>query len=248
MSSEGKEVGMPTKRYADYGFTPIRPVPVSKDGTTALIVIDMQYHDASADQGFNLAMERIDPGSMDYFNKRTEEVTVPAIRRLLDYFRANAMPVIHIVVGTHDREYGDLPPRLAGWVRYLEEKSGVQDLLWSGNPAFAIRAELDPLPDELVLMKRTSGAFNSTDLDNILKHRGLTSLIITGVSTNMCVETTARDAADRGYACILVDDGMADYDQAAHDATLRMFHFNFGRVVRRPEDLISALEERDEAI
>jgi nicotinamidase-related amidase len=70
---------------------------------------------------------------------------------------------------------------------------------------------------------------------------GIKSLVITGVSTNACVETTARDAADRGYACVIVDEATADYDEQAHDATLRAFHFNLGRVARTSQEVISAL-------
>ena len=67
-------------------------------------------------------------------------------------------------------------------------------------------------------------------------------VVVCGISTNCCVETTARDAADRGYAVVIVDEGCADYDEAAHDASLRAFHFNFGRVVRSPDDVLAAVD------
>jgi nicotinamidase-related amidase len=95
-----------------------------------------------------------------------------------------------------------------------------------------------------VVHKKTFGAFNSSDLDEVLRAHGIDTLVICGISTNCCVETTARDAADRGYGVVIVDEGCADYDEAAHDASLRAFHFNFGRVVRGPEEVFAAIDTR----
>jgi nicotinamidase-related amidase len=228
----------------DFGYTPIQPVQTDLAGGTALVIIDMQYHDASPDQGFNLATEVIQPGSMAYFNERNESLTIPTIRQLLEYFRARHLPVVHVIVGTDRQDYGDLPERMQGWVRELEQRSGVRDLLWSGNPAFQIREELTPAPGEIVITKRSSGAFSSTNIDAILRSAGIRNLIITGVSTNMCVESTARAAADLGYGCVMVDEGMADYDAQAHEASLRAFYFNFGRVAPSAEAVIAAMNAR----
>ena len=65
--------------------------------------------------------------------------------------------------------------------------------------------------------------------------------MITGISTNCCVETTARDAADRGFGVAIVDEATADYDAAAHDAALRAFHFNFGPIFRTVDDVLAAV-------
>ncbi len=232
-----------TNRFFDYGLTFVQPVPVAKDGKTALLIIDMQYCDASPDQGFNLAVEKIEPGAMAYFNRRTEESVVPTIRKLLTYFRSNNMPVIYVTLGSEYRDYRDMPARFRAWIRDLEVRSGVQDIFWAGNPAFAIRKEIEPLPDETVICKRTFSAFNSTHIDQLLREMRVENLVITGVSTNACVETTSRDAADRGYGCVMVAEGMTEYDEESHDATLRAFHFNFGRVVGAAADVIDAMEE-----
>lgn len=229
-------------RFFDLGFTFVRPVPLTKDGKTALLIIDMHYMDASADQGFNLAVDRLRPGAMDYFNDRNENLVIPTIQRLLQYFRANQLPVVFVVIGSDYRDYRDVPTRARDRIRALEEQSGVDDILWTGNPGFAIRKEIEPLPDEMVVRKRTFGAFNSSQIDELLRLLGVENLVLTGVSTNACLETTARDAADRGYGCVVVDEGAADYDPEAHDASLRAFHFNFGRIVRSAQDVIDALD------
>jgi nicotinamidase-related amidase len=229
-------------RFFDYGLTFVSSVPMRRNKSTALLIIDMQYNDASVDQGFNLALDKIAPGSMDHFNQRNETVVIPAIRKLLDFFRSHDLPVIYLLLGSDYRDLRDVPARLRTWIRDVEKKSGVTDIFWSGNPAFKVRREIAPVEGETLIKKTTFGAFNSSNIDQVLQLLEVETLVVTGISTNACVETTARDAADRGYACVIVDEATADYDEAARDAALRGFHFNFGRVVRSAADIVSALE------
>ncbi|TPJ67412.1 cysteine hydrolase [Mesorhizobium sp. B2-4-2] len=202
----------------------------------------MQYHDAAPDRGLSLAMERISPGSMRYYADRLTRTTIPAISRILDYFRRNHMQVFHLTLGSEHRDLRDCPKRFRDWTRAIEERSGVHDLWWSGNPDFAILEELMPLAGETVVRKTTNGAFNGSGLDDIFRYNGISRLIITGVVTSACVALTALDAADRGYDCVLVSDALADHDEEMHMATLKSFAMNFGRVVERPEDVISVME------
>lgn len=220
-------------------FTPAVPVTGPQ---TALLVIDMQYHDASPDAGMNLAIEKLAPGSLDYFNARVEESVIPQIMQLLDVFRSRSMPVVYLTVGSHDRQLRDMPSRTRAFVRDMEERSGVPDVFWSGNPAFEIRSEVAPAPGELVVNKTTWGAFTSSPIDALLRDRGIRNLVVTGVSSNACVETTSRQAGDLGYACVMVDQAMADYDEESHQAVLRAFHFNFGRVVHDAAELEKAID------
>lgn len=232
----------PPGRFFDYGYTLVSPVPMRRDGSTALVIIDMQYRDASPDHGVGLAMQKISPGSMDYFFERVETLLIPSIRELLDYFRSHGLPVIHVLLGSDHRDLRDCPPRFREWAGKLERESGISDIFWSGGRGYEVREEIAPIEGETIVRKLTMGAFNSGNIDTVLRSMGISSLVITGVSTNACVETTARDAADRGYACVIVDEATADYDAEAHDATLRGFHFNLGRVARTSEDVIAALE------
>ena len=228
-------------RFFGTGRTFVQPV-LLRPVDTALLVIDMQYHDASPDRGFNLALDKLDPGCMDYFNRRNEELVIPAIARLLAFARGCGMKVVYLTLGSHYRDLRDVPERLRRWIRQLEAESGIPDIFWAGSPAFAIRREIEPLPDETIVNKTTFGAFNSSSIELVLRQLGVSNLVITGISTNCCVETTARDAADRGFGCVIVDEATADYDQDAHDAALRAFHFNFGRVVRTADDVIAAID------
>jgi len=228
-------------RFFDNVRTFAQPVLMAKR-TTALVIVDMQYNDAAAEQGANLAFELIDPGSTAYFTQRIEHLVIPTIQRLLESFRSNSMHVIFLRIGSRFQDLHDMPPRLRESIRQLERESGVKDIMWSENPSYQIRTELAPRPGELIVDKTTFGAFTSTTLDSLLKARNIETLVFTGVNTNCCVETTARDAADRGYGCVIVDEGTADYDQEAHDASLRAFYFNYGRIVRSVDDLVAALE------
>jgi biuret amidohydrolase len=230
-------------RHLAYG-RPFAPPVLLERSATALLIIDMQYSCAAPDQGSNLAFDRLDPGSCDYFIERVEESVVPAIQALLAYFRRCQMLIVYLTLGSHDRDLNDMPERQREAIRALERDAGVPDILWAGNPAFQIRKEVAPLSGELVVNKTTFGAFNSSQLDLILRERGIRSLVIAGVSTNCCVESTARDAADRGYGCVLVDEALADYDEHAHVATLHAFHTSFGRVVNGVAEIFAAIDEQ----
>ena len=208
---------------------------------TALLVVDMQYHDAHPDFGFNLAVERISPGSMGYFNRRNEEVTVPTIKTLIEFFRSNRMKVVYLTLGSDYADYRDWSPGMRRWILELEASSGVRGIFWASSSFFRIRDEIRPVPGELVINKTTFGAFNSTNIEEQLRSRGIDSLVITGVSTSGCVETTARDAADRGFTCVLVDEGTCDYDEALHRGALRAFKFNFGDVLKTAREALGAL-------
>lgn len=94
---------------------------------------------------------------------------------------------------------------------------------------------VEPEPGEPIVVKHRYSAFVDTDLQLILRSRGITSLILTGVATNVCVESTARDAYMRDYYVTFVGDCSATYDQAKHDATLRNMADHFGMVVKADE-------------
>ena len=198
--------------------------------TTALLVIDMQYASGSRTHGLGrLLQEQGREESGRYRFDRIEQTVVPNIRRLLDFFRRHGLAVIYLTVGSELPDYSDLPPHMRGFAIATGNTRG--------NRAHEILDELRPEPGEPVINKTTAGAFNSTGIDALLRTRGLEHLVITGISTNSCVETTARDAADRGYRCVLVDDGCGAAREEFHQATLASFRRLFGRVATTDEVL-----------
>ena len=130
------------------------------------------------------------------------------------------------------------------FLRKLRKEGARKALLFpQGTFEHGILEEVKPKAGELVINKTSSGAFNSTAIDQTLRNTGIDSLVITGVATHACVETTARDAADRGYNCVLVDDACAAFTEDYHYATLRVFSMHFGKV-QTTKEIITYLKER----
>ena len=148
---------MAARAFFDYGLTFVQPVPMHREGM-ALVVVDMQYHDAAAGQGFCAALEVIDPGSCAYFDERNENLTVPSITRLVEGFRARDLQIVYLCLGAEQQDMSDMPPRMAAWIRDVEERSGIHDMFWRGNPLYAIRQEFAPRPGDLVGSARALGA------------------------------------------------------------------------------------------
>jgi nicotinamidase-related amidase len=98
--------------------------------------------------------------------------------------------------------------------------------------------EISPLPGETVIDKTTFSPFTATGIDGTLRAMGITTLLFTGLSTSQCVETTARDASDRGYRVIHVEDAQADYDEASHIHSLCSSQSVCGGYIVKTDDVI----------
>lgn len=200
---------------------------------TALVVVDMQYVDAHRDYGLGKSLRETHPAVWAYYFTRIEELVVPNTRLLLEAFRDRRMRVIHLTVGPVLPDGGDLLP-----LRRPRTAPGLESLNFHrGTFEHRILEELTPLEDELVINKTSRGAFNSTAIERTLLNLGIDALVVAGVSTSSCVETTARDAADRGFRTVIVEDATAELDEASHDATLRQFAHRWGRVWTTDETL-----------
>lgn len=190
---------MSDERFIDYGWKFHGNVEPANDDSTALVIIDEQYNCASPDHGLNDALNKVIPGAIDYFRKRNSEVTLPTIKKLLSYFRERGFPVVHVVIGSDYRDYRDFPVTMQRWMLGLEEQVSESEMFWTKNSSFAVLEEVAPLPEETVITKQSFGAFDSTNIDRVLKEMGIRHLVITGTTTNACVDSTARGAIDHGY-------------------------------------------------
>jgi ureidoacrylate peracid hydrolase len=189
--------------------------------STALMIIDMQYVDAHRDFGIGAAGQRNGwTDAMEYYFSRLETETVPNIRRILAACRAGGIPVVHVRVMNLSGDSSD-----TSW-RY--KVMGILVPPDSKDAEFI--EELAPLPGEVVLSKTTSNTFMSTNADFVLRNMGVDTLIITGVVTNNCVESTTRGAGDLGYRVLLPGDACAAWTQEGHDYCLRHLHRNFAIV------------------
>lgn len=209
---------------------------------TALLIIDMQYHDAHRDFGYAGAMGRDAPGLRDYYFNRIENLVIPNIAVLLDAFRSTNSRVVHVVVGAELDDLSDLSATARS--RSEQRMSTVGRPSWYPRSSFEyqILPGLEPQPGELVVNKTTIGTFKSTNLERMLRNMHIDNLVIVGVNTTVCVETTARNAVDLGFNVVLCDDACAGVDAESHAATMRAFRRHFGRVATA-SDILAELAQ-----
>ncbi len=188
----------------------------------ALLIIDMQNATGSRDGPLGQRLRAEGSSLGDYRFDRIERLVTPNALRLRERFRALGRPVLHVTIGAALPDASDAPPHM----RRLFAETGNH----LGSPAHEIVDALKPQPGEHVLRKTTIGAFASTNIDSLLRALSAEQLWLCGVSTNMCVETTAREAADRGYLVTLVEDACGTTHEDLHQVTMRNFQRLFGRV------------------
>jgi nicotinamidase-related amidase/quercetin dioxygenase-like cupin family protein len=215
-----------------------RPYPyVLPKCPPALIVIDMQ-RDFVELGGFGDALGN---------EVSRLQACVPVIARLLEVARRLGLLVIH-TREAHRPDLSDCPPakRLRGDCQLkIGDVGPMGRLLVDGEPGNVIIETLSPVAGEIELTKPGKGAFYATSLHDILQEHGVTHLLITGVTTEVCVQTTMREANDRGYECLLVEDGTESYFPEFKRATLDMITAQGGIVgwVAGSDRVIAALEQ-----
>jgi len=182
--------------------------------TVALVIIDMQ-RDFVEPGGFGEALGN----DVSLLRK-----ALPPTRRLLEAARRAGLYVIHTREG-HRPDLSDLWPAKKERGRHktsIGDRGPMGRILVRGEYGHEIVDELMPRPGEPVIDKPGKGAFYATDLNEILKTRGIRQLMVCGVTTEVCVNTTVREANDRGYDCLVIEDCVASYLPELHAAALKM--------------------------
>ena len=209
----------------------------------ALLIIDMQ-RDFLESGGFGEALGN-DISQLQQI--------VPTVKQILDTFRdkPNGMAsqrgllIFHTIEG-HQPDLSDCPPsKLKRGKSQLKigDLGKMGRILILGEHGNNIIPELQPLPNEIVITKPGKGAFYQTNLESWLQKKGITHLIFTGVTTEVCVQTTMREANDRGYECLLVEDATASYFPKFKQSTIEMIRAQGGIVgwTTTSEHIIQAL-------
>jgi len=171
---------------------------------------------------------------------------VPPAERVLKAARQAGLFVLHTREG-HRPDLADCPPAKKARGRLktgIGDKGPMGRILVRGEYGHDLVKELAPIPGEPVVDKPGKGAFYATDLDAILKNRGVRQLVVCGVTTEVCVNTTVREANDRGYDCLVLEDCVASYFPAFHAAALAMISAQGGIFgwVGGSKDFIAALK------
>jgi nicotinamidase-related amidase len=208
--------------------------PVIDAAGAALVIIDMQYATGSRQGALARTLQAQGSTVGDYRFARIENTVLPSILRLRAHFHRLSRPVLHVTLGAAQADASDAPRHMRKLLASCRN--------YVGSREHEILDELKPVAGEHVLRKTTVGAFASTAIDSLLRSLRVDQLYLVGVSTNMCVETTAREAADRGYQVTLVEDGCGTTFEDLHQVTMRNFQRLFGRVASAEQVLLELRE------
>lgn len=210
------------------------------NAATALIVVDMQNYYLRRESSYYRYFNTLQPGCLDYIFRRCETMVIPNIRSLAEAFRERSMPVVYLRLCGSDPDRKDLHHFFRE--TYLKGKRAGFDNVYplESDPFADVIDEVRPLPADTVIGKTTFSPFTGTRIDAMLRERGISTLAFTGLATSQCVETTARDASDRNYHIIHIEDAQADYDEMSHTSSLYSSQGVCGGYITNTGDYIEA--------
>ncbi len=205
-----------------------------KKGEVALLCIDMQYLDAA--QGYGVFKDVLNSGvpieAQEYYFCTLKECVFPNVRKLQDTFRHRGLEVIHVRIMSLTEDGRDRSANHKNLNLHASPNSKEAEFI----------PEVAPIGDEIIISKTASGVFNSTNIEYVLKNIGINTLFITGVYTNECVETTVRDASDKGFGVTLIEDGCTTVTRQLHEFSIATLRDRYARILSTEEAVQEILE------
>jgi nicotinamidase-related amidase len=210
------------------------PRPFAYDtGACALVIIDLQA-------------DFMEPGGWAHaigLDTSLLAPVVPVIAELLARFRALGLPVIYTREG-YRSDLADCPVSKRGrYAPRVGDEGPRGRYMITGEPCNDVIEALAPIAGEIVIDKPGAGAFYATLLDQILRMRGIKTLFVTGVTADVCVNTTIREANDRGYECLLIEDATASYDAGFTRAVIDMIRIGVAGYSARAAAVLASLSD-----
>lgn len=187
--------------------------------------------------------------SIIYMKNRSKKV-ISNIGKLLTFFRKNNLAIIYTQIGHLYKDYSDSPTIHKKRFDELFDSKGKKIYLMPGSKIYGIIDEICPEKGEIILKKTTSDTFNGTQLDLILRNNNIDKLLICGMLTNCCVESTARTAFDLGYLPTVISDATLAADKSFHENSLRGLNTYYANIMKTNDiiDLLKASTEKPKRI
>jgi nicotinamidase-related amidase len=212
-----------------YNFVQGRRIEVNPK-TTALIVVDMQKYQVQKDYIAYKSMNKITPEILDYFVREVENNVAPNLRKLINFCHEVDIPVIYTKFSSFMPNGRDFSKTIKFVNDIAKNLFGEVAFPYISHPSSDIIDDLKPEAKDFVLQKNTSGTFISTRLDNFLKNMEIETVLVTGVVTNFCVHSTAREASDYGFQVVIIEDCCAAWTPEIHQAILKSFGLFYGYI------------------
>lgn len=211
-------------KFAQSGLRDIKPEKA------ALIVVDMQKYQVEKDYAAYKSLDNIIPGFLEYFVTEVEERVTPNLRKLIDFCHEVGITVIYTKYSSFMPDGSDFSNNIKFLNEIAKSRLGEIAFPYIRHPSSDIIDELKPDERDFVIQKNTSGTFISTRLDSFLRNMEIETVLVSGVVTNFCVHSTAREASDYGFQVVIVDDCCAAWSQNIHETTLKSFGLMYGFV------------------
>lgn len=186
----------------------------------AVLVIDVQRYYTESTSPLVTFTEALYPGGTRYLLERLNAVVIPNIGTILATAREFGIPIFYARLCGTAPDRSDLHSNFQEFDQHAYSAAGIHVYPLASEPMADVDLRVTPQPSDTVINKTGYSAFHETALHQLLQSNGISHLVITGLTTSQCVNSTARAAADYGYTTLMVEDAQADYDRRDHQAAL----------------------------